>query len=190
MAKSNYQKMMERIKSNIAKRLIKAREHFGYSQARMASLLGISKATYGKNERGIHLLTTLSLIRLNEQLNVSTDWILFNRGSMTWKEEEEIQKLKQDEIREIKQEEIQALTQEMQTLTLERERVEQEKAIRRSTDVFSLEVEEMIEIMKQVPLLRHSVMGYYQRFKMKYKDLIEEQMGTEKKEEVEEDPKD
>lgn len=41
-------------------------------------------------------------------------------------------------------------------------------------DLFKEEVEEMVEILKQVPIIRHSVMGHYQDCKMRYKDLIAE----------------
>jgi hypothetical protein len=46
-------------------------------------------------------------------------------------------------------------------------------------DLFTLEVEEMIDTMKKVPLLRHMVMGYYQKFKIKNKEMIEEHLQEE-----------
>jgi transcriptional regulator with XRE-family HTH domain len=44
-------------------------------------------------------------------------------------------------------------------------------------DIFMEEVEEMIEMLKQAPIIRHSVMGHYQDCKIRYKDLIAEVMG-------------
>jgi len=41
-------------------------------------------------------------------------------------------------------------------------------------DIFMEEVEEMVEMLKQVPMIRHSVMGHYQDCKIRYKDLIAE----------------
>lgn len=41
-------------------------------------------------------------------------------------------------------------------------------------DLFKEEVEEMVEMLKQVPMIRHSVMGHYQDCKIRYKDLIAE----------------
>ncbi|MCX6583610.1 MAG: helix-turn-helix transcriptional regulator [Candidatus Aminicenantes bacterium] len=41
-------------------------------------------------------------------------------------------------------------------------------------DLFTEEVEEMIEMLRLVPMIRHSVMGHYQDCKIRYKDLIAE----------------
>ncbi len=45
-------------------------------------------------------------------------------------------------------------------------------------DLFMEEVEEMVEMLKQVPMIRHSVMGHYQDCKIRYKDLIAEVTGS------------
>jgi len=37
---------------------------------------------------------------------------------------------------------------------------------------FSSEIEEMIDLMKRFPFLRHAVMGYYQKFKLENKNLL------------------
>jgi DNA-binding XRE family transcriptional regulator len=123
------------LKEEVGKRLRQIRRHFGYQQDRMAQLIEISKVTYGKNERGLHLPETLTLVSLHKQLGVSVEWLLFNRGSMFWKGEP------------------------------------QEKS---SVDFFTQEVEEMIDLMKRIPLLRHSVMMHYQQFKIDHKELLQE----------------
>ncbi|MCU0288330.1 MAG: hypothetical protein MUF15_18295 [Acidobacteria bacterium] len=41
-------------------------------------------------------------------------------------------------------------------------------------DLFMEEMEEMVKMLKQVPMIRHSVMGHYQDCKIRYKNLIEE----------------
>ncbi|HLP45379.1 MAG TPA: helix-turn-helix transcriptional regulator [Candidatus Deferrimicrobium sp.] len=41
-------------------------------------------------------------------------------------------------------------------------------------DLFMEELEEMITIMKRIPMIRHSVMLHYQDCKVKHKDLIAE----------------
>jgi transcriptional regulator with XRE-family HTH domain len=47
---------------------------------------------------------------------------------------------------------------------------------KQGNDLFLRELEDMVYLMERVPLLRHSVMGYFQRFKMKYKDFIDEEL--------------
>jgi hypothetical protein len=41
-------------------------------------------------------------------------------------------------------------------------------------DLFTREVEEMIELMKRIPLLRHSILMHYQQFKIDHQELIRE----------------
>lgn len=68
----------------IASRLRKIRKYFGYSQDEMADLLGITKETYGKNERAYHLLQALTLGAIHEKLGISIEWLLFNRAPVFW----------------------------------------------------------------------------------------------------------
>ncbi|HLP47144.1 MAG TPA: helix-turn-helix transcriptional regulator, partial [Candidatus Kapabacteria bacterium] len=44
-------------------------------------------------------------------------------------------------------------------------------------DLFIEEMEEMVETLKKVPMVRHLVMGRYQDCKIRYKDLIAECQG-------------
>lgn len=137
------------LKEEIGQRLGKLRKHLGYSQDKMAALIGIKKVTYGKNERGLHIPDTFTLIALSNRLGVSVDWLLFNRGSMFWKDPQE-------------------------------KSAEKEKTKKKvSEDLFTREVEEMIDLMKRVPLLHHSVMMHYQQFKIDHKELIREVLEKE-----------
>lgn len=158
MTISQREKLLNETRSDIADRLKKIRDHFGYSPDEMAAKLGVSKITYGRNEKAMHLPTTLHLIALYKRLGISIDWLLFNQGPMSWKEHE-----KQQAELEMKQ----------------KAEEEQRKLAEPPKDVFTLEVEEMIETMKKVPLLRHRVMGYYQSYKIKHKEMIEEHLMIE-----------
>jgi transcriptional regulator with XRE-family HTH domain len=132
------------LKQEIGQRFQQLRKHLGYSQDKMAALIGIRKVTYGKNERGLHLPDTFTLIALYNGLGVSVDWLLFNRGSMFCKDQQEKPEQKEKAKKKV------------------------------SDDLFTREVEEMVDLMKRVPLLHHSVMMHYQQFKIDHKEFIKE----------------
>lgn len=125
-------------KGQLGSRLLQVREHFGYSHAKMARMLGIMKVTYGKNERGLHLPTTPTVLALHRQLGISAEWFLFGHGPMFWKD------------------------------------VQMEK--KPANDLFSGELQEMISLMEHIPLLRHSIMMHYQKFKLDHREVIQEHL--------------
>ena len=53
---------------------------------------------------------------------------------------------------------------------------------RESGDMFTREVEEMVYLMKHIPLVRHSVMGYYQKFKIDNQAFIDGELEKIKEE--------
>ena len=75
---------------NMSNRLKQIKQYFGYKRDQMSNLLGISPITYTRNEQGNQMLATRSLMALHTQLGVSLEWFLFGRGSMFWKEVEDM----------------------------------------------------------------------------------------------------
>jgi len=73
----------------IASRLEKIRQHFGYKGSQIAKLMGISPITYNRNVQGLQLPTTWSIMALHDRLGVSLEWFLFEKGPMLWKQVEE-----------------------------------------------------------------------------------------------------
>ncbi len=71
--------------SPVAARLRQVRKHIGLKQVEMAERLGITRDSYGKNERGHALVSTDVLDLLHHKLGVSVEWLLFNNGPMYWK---------------------------------------------------------------------------------------------------------
>lgn len=69
-------------RTTISDRLQLVRKHFGFSQDQMAQSLGCSRETFGKNERGYHMITLDTVAALYEKLGVSMEWLLFNHGPM------------------------------------------------------------------------------------------------------------
>lgn len=73
-------------RERLGSRLSQVREYLGYSQDKMARLLNIGKATYSKNERGLHLPVTQTVMSLHHSLGISAEWFLFGSGPMLWKD--------------------------------------------------------------------------------------------------------
>jgi hypothetical protein len=47
-------------------------------------------------------------------------------------------------------------------------------------DIMDEEIKEMLALMSKVPLVRHSVMSYYRRFKLENQELIEKELTIKK----------
>lgn len=71
---------------SISSRLRQIRHHLNYGQNKMSQMIGIGQMTYGKNERGLHLPNTTTLISLHQRLGISIEWLLFGHGPMYWQE--------------------------------------------------------------------------------------------------------
>ena len=127
----------------IASRLEKIRQHFGYKGSQIAKLMGISPITYNRNVQGLQLPTTWSIMALHDRLGVSLEWFLFEKGPMLWKQVEE--KL----------------------------RVEKKPQEIKLADILPPELNEMIELMNKIPFLHHTIMLHYQELKIQHKDMIQ-----------------
>ncbi|MCP5054979.1 MAG: helix-turn-helix transcriptional regulator [bacterium] len=159
----------------IRARIKKLREIAGCNQRDMAARLGITASAYSKYELGLNFLSIEAMQRMSQKLDVSIDWLLFNKGSM----------YNRDNDREIKE-----LKKQMEQLKgqLEAERKEREAerkgegtAVREAGPAgpagshleLNLEERELFEAMKRVPMLYHKIMLHFQEFKSASPSLLE-----------------
>jgi len=121
----------------VGERLKQLREHLDYSRQKMGALLDLTANGYGKNENGETFLSIASLRGLSKDLNVSMDWLLFNRGSMFFPEQTAEEK--------------------------EPVKMEEEKApgIKDSMP----DVRQLLDYMEQDSLFRHEVLVYFFKHK-------------------------
>ena len=66
-------------KREIAERMRKIRERAGATQEQFAEMMGISVSALKKIESGENQVSVACLKRLNEGMNVSADWVLFDK---------------------------------------------------------------------------------------------------------------
>jgi transcriptional regulator with XRE-family HTH domain len=141
--------------TGMGNRLEKIRRHFNYDRAQISKIMGISINTYSRNMMGRQLPILKSIMALHNRLGVSMEWFLFERGPMLWKEVEE--KLQAEEKPQV---------------------VEKPREIKLE-DLLSPGLNEMVELMKKIPLLNHSIMLHFQELKIKHKDFIREALENE-----------
>ncbi len=80
---ARFYRQRKRIKSEpIGSRLQKIRNHFGYTQGQMAAQLELSRTSYSKNEKGVHLIDITTAVYLHNKMDISLEWLLFNKGPM------------------------------------------------------------------------------------------------------------
>jgi hypothetical protein len=55
------------------------------------------------------------------------------------------------------------------------------KKTAQNRDSFEIEADEMLAVMRQVPLIRHEVMAFYQQLRIDKKDIISDEIEKTKK---------
>jgi len=133
----------------VGARLKELRGCLNYSRNEIANRLGITANAFGKNENGNTLPGIPTLRRLSGDLNVSMDWLFFNRGPMVYHE-----KLSEEEAFS-----------------------EEEKKAPRIEEVMP-DVRELLDHMDKDPLLRHKVLLDFYKYK-KENEKPEEPTATE-----------
>jgi transcriptional regulator with XRE-family HTH domain len=105
----------------------------------MAAKLGLSPATYYKNETGFFLPGLDTLYRLHTEFDISLDWFLFGSEPIHNKEKQP------------------TLAPEIKTLPQE------------NTAVNTRELRQLLADMEQDPLLLHEIMLYYYKYRRNQK---------------------
>lgn len=77
-------------KAAIGQRLALIREELRLTRGEMAAKLGLTQATYYKNETGFSLPGLDTLARLHKELDISLDWFLFGGEPMRNKDKQPI----------------------------------------------------------------------------------------------------
>lgn len=67
---------------SIGKRLIEARNAYGFTQMETAKMMGIPVKTYGQIERDEAFISKHKIIILAVRLRINYDWLLYGKGSM------------------------------------------------------------------------------------------------------------
>jgi transcriptional regulator with XRE-family HTH domain len=157
---------MESFKRNMSReiglKLKKLREQEKWSQAEMASRLGVTPSGYHKNERGENTPGIVSLQRLWEKFDLSMDWLFFDEGPKYRKEKKKRETRLEQELEELKRE-----------LAAQRETDKKGWQKKAATLELKPEVKELLENMVRIPMLYHQIMLSYQEFKVQHKELLE-----------------
>jgi transcriptional regulator with XRE-family HTH domain len=137
---------MERKKllQEIGFRLQGLREQLALCREEMAGLCGLTSGGYAKNERGETFPGIDTLDRLSRNLDISMDWLIFNRGPVYYRQKE--------------------LPEEKEATA---ESPPPEAA---PTEILGLEeitpdVRELLEYMAKDHLLRHQILVYFFKYK-------------------------
>lgn len=140
-----------KILQEIGSRLQNLRELLNFSREEMAAQCGVTMSGYGKNERGDTFPGIETLRRLSNNLDISMDWLIFNKGPMYYKKKH----------------------QEMEKpLDVEKEPEEKKQPEKKTTglDEVMTDVRELLEYMAQDPLLRYEVLVYFYKYKKENKE--------------------
>lgn len=175
-----------------ASKLRTVREHLGYSRKEMVEYLRVNRTAYYKNENGDNLPGLSTLHRLSKDHDISMDWYYFDKGPMVFNEKGNAEQLRKklEESKEKSGEserELEAfknkageLAKNIETMEKEleeerRKNLELNARVQAGADV-KPEIAELLEHMAHIPLLYHEILGYFQRFKIENRELVETSM--------------
>ncbi len=139
---------INQLRNAVAERLVQLRETLGFGRNRMASELGIQRASYVKKERGGLLPTPEQMHYLATRHKVNLDWLLVGRGSKLY-----------TEPAELKESPVQQEEPGHSAHLLE-------------GTIMSDEYRHLLEEMERLPLLRYELLAYFHRFKKENTELF------------------
>ncbi|MCP4217360.1 MAG: hypothetical protein GY765_22135 [bacterium] len=137
-------------KTSVCKRLEILRLQLSVDINTMAARLKVTPWTYRSYMREESLPSVDGAAQPAGTANVSLDWLLTGKGDMFY--------------RDVEKETVRALEAERNAIKT-----------KNASDFLLSELEEMKLLMQQVPLVRHMVMGYYQKVKVEQKEIIEQE---------------
>jgi transcriptional regulator with XRE-family HTH domain len=156
------------LRKTIGYRLKELRKSISYTQEKMATHFGLKRTSYSKYEIGETAPNYLVLEKLGNDFDTSLDWLICGKGPMIFKEKTAGETANTQPEAGINQVENDVLPipcsprQEQEGKSLSREH------------------RELVEHMEKIPLLHYEVMGFYHRFKIDNKELVETAVNASK----------
>jgi transcriptional regulator with XRE-family HTH domain len=148
------------LKNIFRSRIIELHRSLNYSTKKMGECLRASSTSYLRYEQGKTLPGFSSLYSIAEKLGISLDWLVCGKGPVYYKEKE-----KTDQAEE-----------RVEEKAAEREEIKKD-ILQRLLPGFSQEdINDFLELMSRIPLLRHEVLVFFYKFKAENKDLVAEVM--------------
>lgn len=144
------------LSKDVGYKLSKIREGLKCSGPNMAARFGVKRSTYLRNEKGETCPDIWTMRILGNEFDISLDWLICNKGPMYYRDKEQPQIEKETPVE--KPVEIPAETV-----------APQESAPQ--------DVQELLEHIKRIPLLRHEIMASFYRFKEEHKEMVETAMA-------------
>ena len=94
----------QKILNGIGQRLEMVRKRFHITSKEMAEKMGIQTKAYYRHEKGETMPGPVALERLQQELDISLNWLVFNRGPETQNDKmEETIKMVEEEMPEVKE---------------------------------------------------------------------------------------
>ena len=140
------------LKNIFSSRIIELHRSLNYSTKKMGECLRASSTSYLRYEQGKTLPGLPGLYSIAEKLGISLDWLVCGKGPVYYKEKE-----KTDQVEESAKEKMNILQEFLPGFSQD-------------------EINDFMELMSRIPLLRHEVLVFFYKFKEEHKDLVAEVM--------------
>jgi transcriptional regulator with XRE-family HTH domain len=155
----------EKTLQELGAKLKKLRQHFDLTRLQMASRFKVTPSAYSKNESGLTFPGLPSLRALCLELDVSMDWLLFDKGPMIFEKKAPPPETAKKPPVEKKAEE---------------EPVPDKKAATPAAKELAPDVKELVEHMENIPLLHYQILAQFQQFKVDNPELVKSTVRQQK----------
>jgi transcriptional regulator with XRE-family HTH domain len=155
----------EKTLQELGAKLKKLRQHFDLTRLQMASRFKVTPSAYSKNESGLTFPGLPSLRALCLELDVSMDWLLFDKGPMIFEK-------KAPPPETAKQPPVEKKAEE--------EPIPDKKAATPAAKELAPDVKELFEHMENIPLLHYQILAQFQQFKVDNPELVKSAVRQQK----------
>lgn len=145
--------LKRKLRQELGKRLRQLRENLNLSGKKMAEMLNLHRVTLQRNEDGRAMPEISTLFKLSETFDVSMDWLLFDKGPMSYKEKTA------DEVKE------------------EQDPMENHDCMA----ALPKDYREMLEYMDKFPVLRYEILLQFRKYLQDKKGLSKDAAVTQEK---------
>ncbi len=135
------------LSNNFSARVRKLRQALYYSASQMGECFRASSSTYHRYELGEMFPGFTSLHAVANTTGVSLDWLVCGKGQMYFNKDSKGNNLESGKTG---------------------------TSLELSPDSAEYEINELLEHIKQIPLLRHEILACFYKFKAEHKDLTAE----------------
>jgi len=145
--------------NEIGSKLKQIRDTLKYSRPAMAYKMGVVRSSYLRNENGVTCPDIRTMHLLGNNFNISLDWLICNKGSMYYRGPGKTPEMVKPPEKPL-------------APPTPVDPVIEKKPAPAVLDTLPVEIQELLDHMTAVPLLRYEILASFHRFKEEHQEMV------------------